>query len=133
MSLLQSTIDEEIKHIDKMMKQTDPGSEEYGYLVKNRADLLKQKYEEEDRNSRAERDEQQYLMEQDKVAQGWKDLELREKEQKSVMKNEAKKVALTLVGTGVLMAFSHYLSTTSVFDRFDEGFIKDFGKKLIRK
>lgn len=133
MSLVQSTIDEEIKHIDKMMKQTDPGSEEYGYLVKNRADLLKQKYEEEDRNSRAERDEQQYLMEKDKVAQGWKDLELREKEQKSVMKNEAKKVGLTLVGTGVLMAFSHYLSRTAVFDRFDEGFIKDFGKKLIRK
>lgn len=133
MSLVTSTIDEEIKHIDKMMKQTDPGSEEYGYLVKNRADLLKQKYEEEDRNSRAERDEQQYLMEKDKVDQGWKDLELREKEQKSVMKNEAKKVGLTLVGTGVLMAFSHYLSTTSVFDRFDEGFIKDFGKKLIRK
>ena len=133
MSLVTSTIDEEIKHIDKMMKQTDPGSEEYGYLVKNRADLLKQKYEEEDRNSRAERDEQQYLMEKDKVDQGWKDLELREKEQKSAMKNEAKKVGLTLVGTGVLMAFSHYLSTTSVFDRFDEGFIKDFGKKLIRK
>lgn len=133
MSLVTSTIDEEIKHIDKMMKQTDPGSEAYGYLVKNRADLLKQKYEEEDRNSRAERDERQYLMEKDKVDQGWKDLELREKEQKSVMKNEAKKVGLTLVGTGVLMAFSHYLSTTSVFDRFDEGFIKDFGKKLIRK
>lgn len=133
MSLVTSTIDEEIEHIDKMMKQTDPGSEEYGYLVKNRADLLKQKYEEEDRNSRAERDEQQYLMEKDKVDQGWKDLELREKEQKSAMKNEAKKVGLTLIGTGVLMAFSHYLSTTSVFDRFDEGFIKDFGKKLIRK